>query len=86
MIFAIYVPPDEEELLQTNLVASYPDKHLQAASGLWFVALPLGTAKDVSDKIGLTEGKIKSGLVTSIGGYYGRLSPYVWEWLVKNWQ
>ena len=86
MIFAVHVPPDEEELLQANLISLYPEKHLQAAPGLWFVSAPNGTAKDVSDKIGLTEGKIKSGFVASVGGYYGRLAPYIWEWLVKNWQ
>ena len=85
MIFVLHVRPEEDALLKESLDRSYPQKSIQAAPGLYFVSVSNGTAKSVSDAVGISDGPIKVGLVASIGSYYGRLAPHVWEWVATNW-
>lgn len=40
-----------------------------------------GTAKELSDELGITNGSVGTGVIVSIGTYYGRASPDMWEWM-----
>ncbi len=41
-----------------------------------------GTTKELSDNLGLSEGiDGMSGMVVSIGNYYGRAPSDMWEWM-----
>lgn len=53
--------------------------------GAWLVA-GQGTAQDVSNRIGITDGHVGSALVVEASSYYGRASPDVWSWVKSNWE
>lgn len=84
-IFALMTPEPNPKLdsaverLFAN--ASYvvtPTQRLIAAAGV--------TAKDVSDKLGITTGELGKVLIVSVGNYYGRHSTDLWEWIRANWE
>jgi hypothetical protein len=66
--------------LDAALPAKFPGNCLQASPTLWLVASG-GTAQEVSDKIGITEGGLGSTIVFSTAGYYGRAPSNIWEWI-----
>lgn len=55
----------------------------QVAANAWLVTAN-GVAKDVSDKLGLTEGGTGTGVVLTVSGYYGYASNAIWEWLAMK--
>ncbi len=44
------------------------------------------TAKDVSDRLGITDGSNGNGVVLNVAGYFGRSNPQLWEWLAAKIQ
>jgi len=62
-------------MLATALAQAFPNNHLQASESLWFLAAEGLTAKDVSDKLGIGEGK-STGIVIS-ADYFGELQKAV---------
>jgi hypothetical protein len=71
--------------LEGQIAATYPTDHLKVGDGEWLIA-SVGTAKDVSDKLGVTNGTPSNGIVVSISGYYGRQQSNVWEWIRTKWE
>lgn len=51
---------------------------------MWLVAADGVTAKDVSDKLGMTDGTVGSGIVLTTAGYFGRAPTNVWEWMTAK--
>jgi hypothetical protein len=82
-IFAI-LTPEEDAGLMTTLESVYPNKHLKVGHGQWLVASQ-GTAAEVSNALGISDGKNGTGIVVAVSGYYGRADPNVWEWIKANW-
>jgi hypothetical protein len=78
-VFAIIAPSDSEEINQA-VATVFPNNYLKMAPGQWLVA-GTGTAKDVSDRLGISEGKIPNAIVFTIAGYYGRAATNIWEWI-----
>ena len=76
--------PVENAGLATALEAVYPSKYLKVGPGQWLVASQ-GTANDVSNALGITDGKNGTGIVVSISGYFGRANTNIWEWIKANW-
>jgi hypothetical protein len=58
----------------------YSANNIPLAQNAWLVA-DAGTTKDVSDKVGLSNGQNSTGVVFGVSGYFGYLSPSVWEWI-----
>jgi hypothetical protein len=58
----------------------FPTDHLEVTPSFWLVA-GTGTAQEISDKVGLSAGKMGSAVVFSTAGYYGRAPTNVWEWI-----
>ncbi len=86
MIFAI-VAVDNPGALATAITGHYPLDHIQLAEGQWLVMDAKGTAKEVADKLGISQGANGGGLVIAVGGYYGRKAANLWEWIkVKSVQ
>jgi hypothetical protein len=75
-ITALLPNPKLDEAIKTN----FPNSHLQVSPTVWLVA-GSGTAQEVSNKIGLTEGGLGSAVIFSTSGYYGRAPSNIWEWI-----
>lgn len=65
---------------------AYPNDHLAISNDQYLIST-IGTASDVSAKIGLYDPKnptappTGSGIVFSTNGYFGRAPSNVWEWI-----
>jgi hypothetical protein len=76
-IFRVSNPPMMESALQRV----FPKDHLKVATDEWLVSA-IGTAKEVSDKIGITPGPdLGSAMVFSMANYYGRATTEIWDWI-----
>lgn len=86
-IFAVVGVTDTTKLKET-LDKVFPDNYIAipAASGFFVAVSPkiAVTAKDVSDKLSITDGTIGSGIILNIAGYYGRSNPQIWEWIAAK--
>ena len=82
-LFAVMVAKDHPNLV-AKLQTSFPENHLKVANGQWIVS-SLGTAKEVSDILGISEGEAgTTGIVCTIGNYFGRASSDIWEWMASR--
>jgi hypothetical protein len=87
-IFAVISVSDNAKLV-TALEANFPGDYIKVGSTEYFVAAPpksVATAKDLSDKLGITDGTNGIGIVLNTAGYYGRAAPNIWEWLTAKVQ
>jgi hypothetical protein len=57
-----------------------PENHLEVADGQFLVASQ-GTAMDLSNRLGITDGENGSAIVFTMGSYYGRASTNIWDWI-----
>lgn len=78
-IFVIFRVSDTKKM-SAALERAFPKNHLLVAQGQWLVSAA-GTAKDVSDKLGITEGASGAATIFSMGNYFGRAPTDVWEWI-----
>ena len=83
MIFVVMHAPHELKIGPV-IQRIFPNAHIQVSPGQWFVVAS-GTAQEVSNQLGITDGVNGSAIVASISGYYGRASTNIWEWLAANW-
>jgi hypothetical protein len=79
IIYAVLVPT-ENARLDAAMTASFPGNYLKVGPGQYLVA-GKGTAIDVSNALGITDGTNGSGIVLSTSSYYGRAENNVWEWM-----
>lgn len=86
-VYAIIRQPGPNgENLEKALVDGYgADKVLSVGPETWLVAAT-GTAVNVSQHIGITEGLAGSALVLEVGSYFGRANPSIWSWIKTNWE
>lgn len=81
-IFAVMATSDPVKLAQA-IGTVFPLDAMQVASGQWIIAAT-GTAKDVSDRLGITDGSNGAAIVFTTAGYYGRAGNNVWEWMAAK--
>ena len=62
------------------IASEMPNNFLEVTPGQWFVSAD-GTAQEVSDRLKISTGESGSAIVVSMGGYYGRTSNNVWDWI-----
>jgi hypothetical protein len=79
IIFAVLTPTEHPQL-EAALTALFPDNYLKVGPGQYLVAAK-GTAVDVSNTLGISDGRNGSGIVLSTSGYYGRAGNNIWEWM-----
>ena len=86
-IFAIILQPgpNGEKLPQAIVDKAGEGKFLGISEGTWLVASS-GTAQDVSNRIGITEGLAGSAVVLEVASYFGRANPAIWSWIKSNWE
>jgi hypothetical protein len=82
-IFVVFRITNPEKI-ETSIKRAYPNDHFDLGSGQWLVSAT-GTAKEVSEKIGITKGDAGgdagSAIVFSMGSYFGRATSDIWEWI-----
>ena len=79
----VIVSQDPDALLKV-LQSQYVGKHYKISGDSFLVVAP-ETSKDLSEKLGITQGVNGGGFVGHISGYFGRMAPDVWEWIRINW-
>lgn len=79
IIFAVLTPSDNPQL-EAAMASLFPDNYLKVGPGQYLVA-GKGTAADISNVLGITDGKNGSGIVLSTSSYYGRAGNNIWEWM-----
>jgi hypothetical protein len=86
-IFAIIGQPHvNAEQLPGAIARVFPDAQIPIADKVWLVA-GTGTAKDISDKIGITpDGAVGAAVVVEVASYYGRASTNTWAWIKAKWE
>jgi hypothetical protein len=71
--------------LESAIAQAYKDDFLAIGPGNWLIASE-GTAKEVSDKLGISTGKVGSALVIEFAAYYGRANTNIWAWIKNKWE
>jgi hypothetical protein len=80
----VVVSDPENAGLGVTIAQTFPEDYLLLRPGQWLIAAS-GTAREISDKIGLTpSGTTGSGIVLAVSGYYGRGSTQIWEWIAAK--
>lgn len=51
----------------------------------WLVA-GRGTAQQISETLGITDGQSEAALVVEVASYFGRANPNIWTWIKDNWE
>jgi hypothetical protein len=76
VIFNVSAP----EQLASALQQEFPRDHLKIPAGEWLVSAQT-TSKELCDRLKITNGENGSGIVFSMGSYFGRSDPNIWEWI-----
>lgn len=76
-VFDVSRPAEVEAAIRLH----FPDDHLVLRDGQWLVAARLMTSRDVSDRLGISEGETGNGIVVAMDAYWGRASNSIWEWM-----
>ena len=85
-LFAIIQQPGpNSEKLANAIGNAYPDAVYGLDGGAWIIS-DTATAKDVSDKIGISDGENGSGIILEIASYFGLANPAVWSWMKTKWE
>jgi hypothetical protein len=56
------------------------DAYQLPGAGAWLISYD-GTAKELSDALGITDGSVGTGVIVTVGSYYGRAPTDIWEWM-----
>lgn len=81
-LFAL-LSPTENQLLANSLQIAFPSDHLKVGVGQWIVTAR-GTARELSDGLGISDGKVGTVMVLMVGAYWGRASNEIWEWMASR--
>ncbi len=76
VVFRVHNQPN----MAAALLRVFPQDHMKIETGEWLVASP-GTAKDVSDRLGVSEGDTGPAMIFKMSNYYGRASTDIWDWI-----
>lgn len=77
--------PNSEELAGAIANAVGSENTFPLGNSSWLVSAQ-GTAQDLSNRIGITEGHAGSAIVIEAASYYGRANPAIWSWIKANWE
>lgn len=85
-IYAIIAQPNaNSEKLPGAIARAFKDDHLQLADGSWLVSTN-APVKEVSDKIGVTDGSNGAAVIVEVASYYGRAGNNIWAWVKNKWE
>ena len=66
--------------LEAALVREFPDDHRKLENNEYLVSAA-GSAKEVSDKLGISDGNTGPAIVFRMSSYFGRAPGEIWEWI-----
>jgi hypothetical protein len=85
-LFAIIQQPGTNgERLSGAIETAYPEAKYDLANGVWIVS-DIATAKEISDKVGISGGANGSAIVLEVASYFGRANPAIWSWMKAKWE
>lgn len=85
-IFAVIQQPHpSHSALSVAIFQAYPDDTYDLGNGAWLISDSV-TAKEVSDKIGISDGTNGSAVVIEAASYFGRANPAIWSWIKAKWE
>lgn len=79
----VLIPISNKQTLEGKIKERFGNDAYPLPNGEWLVNYD-GTSKQLSDEIGITDGKLGSTIVLNISGYWGRANRDIWEWLKVN--
>jgi hypothetical protein len=79
-LFVVLALSDSDIRIANAVGSVYPNDCLKVGPGQFFVSAK-GTAVDVSNALGMTNGSNGLGIVVSVANYYGYAGTNIWEWL-----
>jgi hypothetical protein len=79
IIFAVLTPGDNPKV-EAAMGVSFSGNYLKVGPGQYLVAAK-ATAVDVSNTLGISDGKNGAGIVLSTSSYFGRAETTIWEWM-----
>lgn len=82
-VFAVVCLSDSSEQLE-QAIRGAGFEYLRLPSDNFLVQYS-GTTKDLSDRLGVSEGTSGNAIVMPVKSYYGRAEATVWEWLEAHW-
>lgn len=68
------------DILARELSIKYPNDHLKVSDGQWLLSAR-GTAREVAEYLGFINQGTTSGIVISMGSYWGRAPTDIWDWI-----
>lgn len=88
MAIFLFVPASGHDALNGALTS------LQAENRLDFIKLPKegifisfhGTAQELSNILGVTDGSNGTGVIVGVSSYYGRGPTNIWDWISSRWE
>lgn len=88
MAIFLVVPNSNQAGIKKSMAA------LKEAKRLDFIDLPNegafvsfhGTAQELSNELGITDGSSGTGVVVAVSSYYGRAPTNIWEWVNSRWE
>lgn len=80
-LFAV-LSPKENHKLETAIKEKFPDNYQQLSPTQWIISAK-GTAKQISDKLGVSikENPVGNAVILGINSYWGRASTDLWDWM-----
>lgn len=78
-IYVIFRVSSPDKIKQA-ISAEFPNDHIFVGHNEWLVSTK-GTAKEVSDKLKITDGANGVAMVFGMSGYFGRASSDIWDWI-----
>ena len=70
--------------LSSAIKTAYPLHHYELSDSAWLVAAR-GSAKDISDRLLISDGPTPGAVVIEAASYFGRANPAIWTWITANW-
>lgn len=78
-LFAILAPPDNSKL-GPAIETRFANNFYRVWNGQWIIS-EVGTAREISDKLGISDGSNGPGVVLAITTYWGNANTDLWEWM-----
>jgi hypothetical protein len=78
-IFVVFRVSNPDKM-QAALEAAVPNDFLDAGHNEWLVSFK-GTTKDLSDKLGVSDGSNGAAIIFGMAGYFGRAPTNIWDWI-----
>lgn len=76
----IIIPTGEKTAIDKAVLENFGAESFRLPNGENLVVFD-GTSKELSDKLGISDGHVGGALVVGMNGYFGWASKDIWEWI-----